>query len=229
MRKRWTWFAAAAVVVLAAAGLLVVLLGGGDEQADPAAPPAQPAAPPAAPSTPEGPEGDQALPTSAPPVRWELLQQVAVPFSAEAGPREATGPVARDFQRSPVGALLAAWQIDTRRMLTPGEGWRTVTDQQIADGPGKDAFLRARSQVNDPSMSSEELAQLAGFRFVTYTPDSATIQLASKSNDGALIGTTVTVRWIDGDWRLELQPNGASSPTATPLQDLTYYTPFAGV
>ena len=32
--------------------------------------------------------------------------------------------------------------------------------------------------------------------------------------------TTATVRWVDGDWKLQLQPDGSQSPYATTIPDL---------
>ena len=63
--------------------------------------------------------------------------------------------------------------------------------------------------------------QTAGFRFVAFTPDVASIQLVTRfPTSGSLQIVTVTVKWVDGDWRLELQPDGGSSPTAQRISDL---------
>lgn len=231
-RRKWTLAIAMAFtggVLVAAAG--IAAFGGGTETPRPPAPapaPAQPTQRTAEPGD-DAPNGDQALPTTAPPASWQLVGKVAIPSSDEAGPHHVDGAVAADFQRSPIGALIAARQIDTRRMVAAGDGWRRVVDRQVLPGPGRDAYIRARAQVTDPSLEADELAQIAGFRFVTYTPNLAVIQFASQANNGALVGTTSTVRWADGDWRLELQPTGASSASATPLQDLSFYTAWSGV
>ncbi|WP_190824767.1 hypothetical protein [Saccharopolyspora pogona] len=230
MRKKWTLIAAAVVVgsVLVLGGLLLVF--GGKESAAPAdvvAPPARPAPSTAQPD--DAPSGEQGLPVEGPAAQWSLVGRVAVPDSTEAGPRSQGSPAAEGYQRSPVGALIAAWNINTRMLLTPGDGWREVVDRQVLDGPGKEAFIKARSTVTDPSLGDNEAMQVAGFRFVTYDINTAVIQFASKSGTGALMGSTVTVRWVDGDWRLELQPNGSASSTVTPLKDLSFYTPWSGV
>ncbi len=230
--RRWTWVASAALLaVVVLVGVLVVITTSGEtEQPRPnAQPPAQqqPSTPPQSDESSEAPQGDQSIPESAPQSQWELIQGVAVPTHPEAGPHQHRGGVAKDYQRSPVGALHAAWQIQTRYLIS--DTWREVVDQQVLDGPGKQAYIQARSQVTDDSLASEDTAQVAGFRFVTYTADTAVIQFAAKSPQGGLMGTTATVRWSEGDWKLELQPNGAASPTSQPLNDLTFYTPWSGV
>ena len=71
--------------------------------------------------------------------------------------------------------------------------------------------------------------QFAGFRFVTYTDDVAVVQLVTRFHGDVLQATTNTVRWVDGDWRLELQPDGASSPPAQRLPNLLGVTAWRGV
>ncbi|MFC7344950.1 hypothetical protein [Saccharopolyspora griseoalba] len=225
-RRRITGIAAIVFLVVIAAVAVFVAVTGGESSSPRPVPPSRPSAP--APSTDSPVEGNQALPTRAPQVRWEVVQGIALPISQEAGPGMQGGAVAADYQRSPVGALLASMQISTRYLVLPGDGWRQVTEHQVLPGPGRDAYIKARSSAGDDLGSAR--SQFAGFRFVTYTPDEAVIQLASRAANGGLVGTTVTVRWSEGDWKLELQPNGAVSPGATQLADLSYYTPFsAGV
>ncbi|MEV4649046.1 hypothetical protein [Saccharopolyspora sp. NPDC049357] len=213
------------LAVIAAVAVTVAVIGPSNSEQQRPAPPSRPSAP--APPADRPPQGNQALPTAAPPVQWELVQRIAVPVSAEAGPYVHNGAVASGFQRSPVGALVAATQISTRYLVSPGDGWRQVTEQQVLPGPGRDLYMRARAAAGDDL--GDAITQLAGFRFVTYSPDVAVIQLASKAPNGGLVGTTVTVRWAGGDWKLELQPNGGVSPASAPLADLTYYTAFSGV
>lgn len=229
-RRRWRRISG--IAALAFLGVLVVITVLVAVTGTSPSPQQRPATPPPAPAPPADrpPQGDQALPTTAPPVQWELVNRIALPVSAEAGPYVRDGAVAAGYQRSPVGALLATTQISTRYLAAPGDGWRHVTDRQVLPGIGRDAYVQARAQISDDSLDPAEIAQFRGFRFVTYSPDVAVIQLASSTGDGAsLVGTTATVRWSGGDWKLELQPNGGVSPAAAPLPDLSYYIPFSGV
>jgi hypothetical protein len=208
------------------AGLVVALFGGGHNTPhSPAAAPPQPAAP----APPESPL-DQQIPTSPPAdVQWQLYQRVALPYSATAGPRIIDGAVARGYAHTPTGALIAAAQIPYRSLLSPGDTWRQVVQQQIIQGPGRDRYTQLRSQVTNDGPPDPRLAQIAGFRFVTYTPETAVIQFASKSNSGQLQVTTSTVQWSDGDWKQVLQPDGSESPTVQVIPDLTGLIPWSGV
>ena len=164
----------------------------------------------------------------APQVNWQLFSGVALPYSPTAGPLKHDGPVFSGFERSQAGALIAAAQLATRYLLTPGSGWRDVVARQVLPGTGRDAYLRVRAQVevNDPPGT---YGQLAGFRIVAYTGDVAVIQQVSRfSYTGRLQVTTATVEWVGGDWRLELQPDGGSSPTAQAVPNLDGFVMWGG-
>lgn len=214
---------AVAVVILAGAGA-VALFGAGE----PAAPPAvalpspdvnrAPAPAPPALSISAAVEEEPLL--VAPQVEWQLFAGVALPYSTTAGPLQVDGPVYSGYERSQTGALIAAVQIATRYLFTPGEGWREVVERQVLPGVGREVFVRNRAGVvaDDPPGT---YGQAAGFRFVAFTPDVACIQLVTRfPTTGNLQLVTATVRWVDGDWRLQLQPDGGTSPTAQAVPDL---------
>jgi hypothetical protein len=224
--------ASVVVVVGILVGAGAVALSGRDSPpAGPAAGPAASAAPaPAAPAPAAAPNpaptpapaapADAGPLLVAPEVDWQLLAGVPLPYSQTAGPLEVDGPVYSGYARSQTGALIAAVQLGTRYLLTPGEGWREVLGRQVLPGLGRDVFARNRADVDaeDPPGS---YGQPAGFRFVAYTPDVASIQLVSRfPTTGNLQVVTVTVHWAGGDWRLQLQPDGGSSPTAQAVADL---------
>lgn len=153
-------------------------------------------------------------------VRWQLFMGVALPYSPTAGPTVVNGPVYGGFERSQPGALLAAVQLGTRYLLTPGEGWREVLERQVLPGAGRDAFVRNRVGI-DPQAPPGSYGQITGFRIVTFTPDVAVVQLVSRfPTSGVLQVSTTTVRWVDDDWRLQLQPDGGTSPTAQAVPTL---------
>ena len=153
-------------------------------------------------------------------VTWQLFMGVALPYSPTFGPTVVDGPAYGGFARSQPGALLAAVQLGVRYLLTPGEGWREVLDRQVLPGAGRDAFARNRAGI-DPQAPPGTYGQIAAFRIVTFTPQVAVVQLVSRfPTSGVLQVSTTTVRWADGDWRLQLQPDGGTSPTAQAVPSL---------
>ncbi len=173
----------------------------------------------------------ETIPTTPPDdVTWELVSGVAVPHSETAGPTEVNGAVHAGYAHTPEGALMAALNIGTRRLLTPGDGWREVVEQQVMPGPGKEAFLRNRAQVTHLTPPPGGYGQVAGFKFVAYSPDLAVIQFASKFTGRTFFQvTTATLRWHKGDWRLVLQPDGGESASESTITSLSGFVPFAGV
>jgi hypothetical protein len=223
---------AVAVVILVGAGA-VALSGAGTSSSAPAATltglvaPATPLpapgvdrAPTPVPSPRSAGAADEEPLLVAPQVDWQLFAGVALPYSATAGPLQIDGPVYSGYERSQTGALIAAVQIANRYLFTAGELWRQVVERQVLPGVGRQVFIRNRAGAvaDDPPGT---YGQAAGFRFVAFTPDVASIQLVSRfPTTGNLQLVTVTVRWVDGDWRLQLQPDGGTSPTAQAVPDL---------
>ena len=126
-------------------------------------------------------------------------------------------------------ALVAAAQLGARYLLTAGTGWRDVARRQLLPGPGRTGFLTARAAVDELTVPPGTYGQFAGFRVVTFTPDIAVLQMVSRfALTGRLQLTTTTVRWVGGDWRLELQPDGGSSPTAQQVPNLDGFVVWGG-
>jgi len=215
----------AGVVLLLLAGTTIAVLGGDGPGRAPAVSPAAaaPADVVATRSSTAGEAADGAVePLLVAPqgVTWQLFMGVALPYSPTFGPTVVDGPVYGGFERSQPGALLAALHLGTRYLVTPGSGWREVLQRQVLPGAGRDAFARNRAGI-DPQAPPGTYGQIAGFRVVTFAPDVAVVQLVSRfSTSGVLQVSTTTVRWADGDWRLQLQPDGGTSPTAQAVPSL---------
>lgn len=219
----------AGLLALALVVVAALLLRQPDSRSEPApaagpTPGGQLAPPPAASPVQE----TAVLPTAPPPdVTWELFQGVALPSSPTAGPRRVDGPVHAGYEHSPTGALLAAVQIPYRMLITPDDGWRPVVDQQLVANSGREIYRANRSKVTDDRPASG-YAQLAGFRFITYDPAVAVIGVVNRSSNGVLQAGTRTLRWLDGDWKVELGPDGGLG-LAQPVRDLAGYVPWRGV
>lgn len=175
------------------------------------------------------PAGSQTVPQYAPQgITWQLYETVALPYSKTAGPMTANGSVARCYAHDPLGALLAASQIPYRYLISPD--WRKVVALQVMPGKGRKAYTAERSKVtNTGSNQPGSYNQLAGFKFVTYSPAVAVIEIASKNGSGALQAGPVTVDWSDGDWKLQLQANGSSSSQELPISSLVGFATWSGV
>jgi len=89
-----------------------------------------------------------------------------------------------------------------------------VTLAQVVPSPGRANFLAQRATTTD-NPPPGGWAQPVAFRFVSWTPNEAVVQLLSRTTgvDGYQVATG-TLLWRAGDWRLQLQNDGGISPTA---------------
>ncbi|MEU1121959.1 MULTISPECIES: hypothetical protein [unclassified Streptomyces] len=223
-------------VVLLAAFVIMTTNGedGGDTDAAPAAPssPAHSAAPDAeAGNCPKLTDTSTELPALAPSgVTWDLFRTLALPASKASGPAVVEGDVARCYARTPTGALLAAAQISSRSMLATD--WRAVMKAQTY-GDARDALIkkRAAAEKKSPAPDPEpgELGQFAGYRFVTYSKNTAVVELVTRFNQPEILQvSTVTLRWSDtaDDWQYEIAQAHAEPHT---VDSLAGYVKWGGV
>ncbi|MBO2455271.1 hypothetical protein J4573_49885 [Actinomadura barringtoniae] len=213
------------VVVLGAAGCS----GGGPEKtATATTQPAPVAAASAAASSCHPNDPHQDLPRTAPrQVWWQRFKGVAVPFSPAVGPMQVKGDTARCYAHSPRGALIAAVQISVR--LDRSTEWRGILEQQVVAGEGKTAYARARA--SQPLVADGDAAQIAGFRIVSYTPDTAVVGTVSRDPARGTRTThtarTTTVKW-DGDWKLAPTTHGSTGSTPQVVKSLSAYVFWGG-
>lgn len=170
-------------------------------------------------------------------VMWRVFDGFALPEGSTDGPRTVDGAVEAGFARTPRGALLAAVQITARMLVAPGDGWRQVVLRQVLPGPGREAWLRVRGEAAADGMpgTTADYAQVAGYRYVTWTPDVAVLQLVTRTAladaPDTLAVSTLTLRWTEAgpegaDWRLELQPDGSPTPSRQAVRDLLRFVPW---
>jgi hypothetical protein len=160
-------------------------------------------------------------------VTWELVNGEAVPVSLTAGPTKADGPVRYGFAHTPTGAALAAVNIAVRAAFTSGDGWLKVTQRQVAPSKGRDVFINARRNLMDLTPPEGGLAQLAGYRVLDYAPDRARVEIGDFFASGERQTYTSTVVWRDGDWQLELGPDGNPGPPPVKVASLVGFVELA--
>ncbi len=171
------------------------------------------AASPAA-SSPAAALPDQTIPVTGPPATWITVATLSLPTSPLYGPKVNDGTVMAGYQHSPTGALFA--DADNHGLFSISPNWLAVTRSAVADTPGRVAFIKLRAPYGvAPNPSPGQLTQLAGYNFVSYTPDRAIFQLLREGVDGSFTTSTDTMIWQNGDWKILLQSNGEGAPIAS--------------
>ncbi|GCD96913.1 hypothetical protein [Embleya hyalina] len=173
---------------------------------------------------------DAVRPATAPSgVRWEIFRTLSLPYSVAAGPKRIQGEVARCFEHTPTGALFAVAHITARFILSPE--WNSVVKYQVVSNSEVERYRMIRLgeelEAGTPAIPrSGEVTQLAGFKFVRYTGDSAEIAIARRDMQGLLIAFHQTVVWENGDWKLVLGANGTDSTSVERLNSLMDFVPW---
>ena len=164
-------------------------------------------------------------------VRWSNFQGILLP-SSPAGPTVVDGGRASGFAHTRAGAVMAAIHIPFRAdpRIGPAVYEPTIASQVV--GADKEKFLAAVRTTYDAkrfmrygtgSLHTEfgrpvaEYGRVWAFRVDAYDESAASIHVLTRTEwPGSTCclttpkyeNSTYTVRWIDGDWRLDAPPNG---------------------
>lgn len=169
---------------------------------------------------------------------WRDFHGVVLPYSAQDGPREVDGDLARGFARTPRGALLAAVHITVRASMQWGpQVFDPTIDQQVI-GPDAEALLAAtretyerhRGDRPDGAALGRGYVVLEGFRWQGYSPVAASVDLVSAgpgdSDVTVRAATRIQLHWHNNDWRVVAPPGGTWAGTAAPVESPDGYVRF---
>jgi hypothetical protein len=221
----------AGVIALLLAVVAVILLrGGGDKTTSPSR---------GGGAQTTGKGGQEAATLTADNVTFEDFYGVALPKS-DAGPAKVTNGRALGFEHSPNGAVLVAIHILYRASASPGPSVfePTVKDQVV--GPDRDTFLSKiqRDYAAAAPSGTGPNGELAGtadqaraiqskvwaYRVDAYDSSVASVQVLLRSMPGGTgplyVNLALTVKWIDGDWRLVAPLNGEFASVSRQVSDV---------
>lgn len=234
--QRGFLLAAGLIAIIVVLGAVVVLAGGGDDGGTSAAQREAPA-PSSNAERSRGDRGggesacglssgDAAIPTGGlPGTQWELVGTMAAPTAPQThGPGQAADGFRTCFARTPVGALYAAvnfWAAGTARPSSE------VIEALAANTRLKEQAIEdAREQEAAGAGPLAAGLQVAGYNFISYDDSSAAIDLAFRTDNGALLRLPTALRWEDGDWRYVIPPKG--DPGGTQIRDLSGFVEWRG-
>ncbi|PBC72417.1 hypothetical protein BX261_7291 [Streptomyces sp. 2321.6] len=171
---------------------------------------------------------DKSVPTAAPDdVSWDLVTTVALPRSKSAGPLKIDGKVASCYAHTPRGALMAAANGFYRSILSAPDV--KPLKAQVLPGAGRDALEKQLKKIDQP-VQSGQMAQIAGFRIVSYTDTTTVVSLVNGSQSAqSLKASDITVQWSGNDWKIVPPPGGGLNTPGDQLSSLDGYIPFGGV
>lgn len=150
------------------------------------------------------------MPTAPPSdLAWNNVGGMLIPSSATAGPARYQGDVWSCYAHSPMGAVMAAYDIFAG-LGSPD--WHAVAEHEIVPGPGQQAFITISDSQTYQAPPPGAIAQAVGFEVVAYTPQQATIEALASAGTDAYQADVRTVAWVDGDWKMVVTPDGKTGP-----------------
>jgi hypothetical protein len=161
-------------------------------------------------------DGRPAAPVSASPViSWSNVGGSPVPVSHTNGPRHAGGGRATGFSHDALGAALAAVNISFRLASEVGPQVYEATAREQCFGDVDGTLEQIRSST---STASQESTTPSEFWYKVTggdpTGDLVLISIAIKTPQstagGGYIGSDHTMRWVAGDWQMQVHPPRAS-------------------
>jgi hypothetical protein len=229
--------AAALVVALIAAALVIFLLPKGQDNTH-AAPAPSPDSTFTTPTTSADAAGKSicGLPSStetalgtAPKSKWELVGRMAVPTDPlAAGPGLTDSDGFRScFAHSPTGALYSAMNIGALGSAGSPPLEVKLADKLLVPGKGRDAAMNEAAS-STASTGSATTIQVKGFSLKSYTASEANLDLAFETNKGVLVHTILSMRWMDGDWKVKPADDGVTFSGVSQLSDLSGFILWSG-
>lgn len=229
---------AALVVALIAAVIVIFLLPKGDGGAQQPAP-STPESNSAAASTPSNaasssicglPSTSETALGTAPESNWELVGRMATPTDpATFGPGVTDSDGFRScFAHSPTGALYAAANVIALGSSTEQDELK-LADKLLVPGPGRDAAIKDAENRSPSSATGTDSAQIRGFLIKSYSATEADVDLALELPNGALAHSVLSLRWVDGDWKVKAADDGQIFNGTSQLSSLSGFIFWSGV
>ncbi|PPF83296.1 hypothetical protein C5E07_11425 [Pseudoclavibacter sp. RFBJ3] len=164
--------------------------------------------------------------STAPEAEWAFDGTLGYPKSATYGPGQTNANGVRScFQHSPEGAVFAA-----ANAVAQGSNSATVgsfLEYFLAEGPNRDAVLA--SGPGNTGGGSGVRVDIEGFRVLSYTGDTARIDIAAQgSTNGQVVNVSSVydLVWEGGDWKLNVVDPNAPIDVAT-IPDLAGYVAWS--
>jgi len=151
---------------------------------------------------------------------WKTGQEgLTWPVSKSVGPTKTVDGFDACFARSPLGAALAATTAIYEQYGTHSAA--ESLDFYIAESAGKKKSLEVAPQQSDPEQMRSSGMNPAGFSIDAFTKDRVELTLVYSypSSSTGYYGMPMTMVWVDGDWKIAVLDNGATSNAGTTPSD----------
>ena len=149
------------------------------------------------------------LASTAPAISWSIVGNEPVPASPVAGPRNNDGRLARGFAHDTLGAAVAAVNISTRLASEVGPQVYEATVREQCFGDVDREIEQIRDSVSTAPPGTDKPSEI-WYRVASGDPSSDLVlmSIAAKTPQsmasGGYVGLDITLRWIGGDWKMQV-------------------------
>jgi hypothetical protein len=207
------------LIILAVVGIAIAIFHHGSHHARAGNPPAtshagSPSATTTASTAAGGlcslPAGNQEVPSASYPqgTSWQPVGSMEVPQSAALGPQHVRHGINVCFAHNPSGALLAA-------MNLAGELSTEISERQVVEELSVDV---PQGVTTAPAANDWPAVQIAGYKYDSYSPTDAVVDIVLRHDQGGLTVTQEAMRWTGNDWKYVVPPQGPISTTLNGAQ-----------
>jgi hypothetical protein len=160
------------------------------------------------------PSGGPAAAT-APVISWSIVGNEPVPASPVAGPRNTGSGLAKGFTHDTLGAALAAVNISVRLASEAGPQVYEATVREQCFGDVNSELEQIRNSVSNAAPGADKPSEI-WYRVASGDPtgDLVLMSVAAKTPQsvagGGYVGLDITLRWVGGDWKMQVPSARAS-------------------
>jgi hypothetical protein len=154
-----------------------------------------------------GPAGPAA--STAPSISWSIVGNQPVPASPVAGPRRVEGGLAKGFAHDTLGAAIAAVNISFRLASEVGPQVYEATAREQCFGDVDTEIQQIRNSFSSAPPGAAKPSEI-WYRVTSGDPtgDLMLMSIAAKTPQsverGGYARLEMTMRWADGDWKLQV-------------------------
>lgn len=153
--------------------------------------------------------------STAPAISWSIVGDEPVPASPVAGPRNTGGGLAKGFTHHTLGAALAAVNISSRLASEVGPQVYEATVREQCFGDVDREIEQIRDSVSTAPPGTDKPSEI-WYRVAGGDPrgDLVLMSIAAKTPQsmasGGYVGLDITLRWVGGDWKMQVPSARAS-------------------
>ncbi len=159
---------------------------------------------------------------------WSAEVGTSWPESATVGPTKDIDGISRCFAHTPIGAALAAVNLTQSVRVADLDRAQQILEVQYVANEGRSVAAAGIAKIYaDQPPATRQWGRAMGFKILAFSEDQARVLLVENwPQRGQYTGYSVTLHWVDGDWKIALETTGQPSADGEITVDPDGFTPW---